>query len=76
MPAKLGMMATSLAPPRTKAEKKDEHFKLKDGMVEFGSSQLVEVLAGCFFLVNNASFFGVDRPIYLVHRRAYIPWYY
>lgn len=41
-------MASSVAPaPRTKAEKKSEHFKLKDGgMVEFGSGQRVEV---CLF---------------------------
>lgn len=39
------MMASSVAPaPRTKAEKKSEHFRLKDGgMVEFGSGQRVEV---------------------------------
>ncbi len=38
-------MASSVAPaPRTKAEKKSEHFRLKDGgMVEFGSGQRVEV---------------------------------
>lgn len=38
-------MASSVAPaPRTKAEKKSEHFKLTEGgMVEFGSGQRVEV---------------------------------
>lgn len=38
------VMAISLAPLRTKAEKKTEHFELSpSGMVEFGSSQRVEV---------------------------------
>lgn len=39
------MMASSVAPAaRTKAEKKSEHFKLKEGgVVEFGSGQRVEV---------------------------------
>lgn len=38
------MMASSVAPPRTKAEKKNEFFRAKkDRMVEFGSSQRVEV---------------------------------
>lgn len=45
------MMASSVAPaPRTKAEKKSEHFKLKEGgVVEFGSGQRVEVrrVGGC-----------------------------
>lgn len=37
-------MASSVAPPRTKAEKKNEHFSInRDGAVEFGSSQRVEV---------------------------------
>lgn len=43
-PGTATVMAISLAPPRTKAEKKTEHFELSpSGMVEFGSSQRVEV---------------------------------
>ena len=38
------VMAGSMAPPRTKAEKTSEQFSLsKDSMVVFGSSQRVEV---------------------------------
>lgn len=39
----MGIMSISVAPPRTKAEKKDEFFRGKGRMVEFGSSQRVEV---------------------------------
>lgn len=42
--AGIRMMASSVAPSRTKAEKHKEHFRLgKDGLVTFGSSQRVEV---------------------------------
>ena len=38
------VMAGSMAPPRTKAEKTSEKFSIsKEGMVVFGSSQRVEV---------------------------------
>ena len=43
-PGTTTIMGISLAPSRTKAEKKSEHFKLSEsGMVEFGSSQRLEV---------------------------------
>ncbi|CAM9988303.1 unnamed protein product [Ascophyllum nodosum] len=42
-PGTTTIMGISLAPSRTKAEKKSEHFKLSEsGMVEFGSSQRLE----------------------------------
>lgn len=62
------MMATAVAPPpRTRAEKKDEFFRVKDRMVEFGSSQYVEVrpiIKYCLHLMTTLRFpverFGTD----------------